>query len=280
MLSLAIVRVALLMSLAFGGFLTVFSGPLAAQTQQAIPTSIPDLSGYDPETRQSMEIACVLQKSNGPVAYGACLTRHIASLQNSTGIPDLSSYDSETRQSMEIACVLQKSNGPVAYGACLTRQIASLQNSTGIPDLSGYDSETRQSMEIACVLQKSKGPVAYGACLSRQIASLQRSPSTPSGGGTNTSKPKKGGTASPPVNARSRFTPEKIMKVHEGMNSDIILEMFGAPSGVSQSTCGASVGEPWNCTIWEYSDNIYMAIFGFARDGGSLTLNNFNIHRK
>ena len=78
-----------------------------------------------------MELACISEKVNGPVAYGACLNRQIASLQSSPGIPSLGGYDRETRQSMELACISEKGNGPVAYGACLNRQIASLQDSHG-----------------------------------------------------------------------------------------------------------------------------------------------------
>jgi hypothetical protein len=63
----------------------------------------------------------------GPVAYGACLNRQIASLQRSPDIPSLSGYDSETRRTIELACVSEKVQGPVAYRACLNRQIASLQ---------------------------------------------------------------------------------------------------------------------------------------------------------
>jgi len=58
--------------------LTIVAGFVAAQ-------GIPNLSGYDRETRQSMELACVSEKVNGPVAYGACLNRQIASLQDSHG---------------------------------------------------------------------------------------------------------------------------------------------------------------------------------------------------
>jgi hypothetical protein len=140
---------------------------------------IPSLSGYDRETRQAMELACISDKTNGPAAYGACLNRQIASLQSSPGIPSLSGYDRETRQAMELACISDKTNGPAAYGACLNRQIASLQSSPGIPSLSGYDRETRQAMELACISDKTNGPVAYGACLNRQIASLRSSPGTP-----------------------------------------------------------------------------------------------------
>ena len=164
-LRLRTVPLTLFTMLAFGVVSTVFSVPLTAQTQRNLPTTVPSLSGYDSETRQSMELACVSQKVDGPVAYSACLNRQIASLQRSPGIPNLSGYDAETRQSMELACISQKVDGPVAYSACLNRQIASLQRSPGIPNLSGYDAETRQSMELACISQKVDGPVTYGACL-------------------------------------------------------------------------------------------------------------------
>jgi hypothetical protein len=42
---------------------------------------IPNLNGYDGETRRTIEIACVSERVNGPVAYGACLDRQIASLR-------------------------------------------------------------------------------------------------------------------------------------------------------------------------------------------------------
>jgi hypothetical protein len=98
MLQLRIVRLTLLTSLAFGAGSTVFSAPLAAETQQDLPANIPDLSGYDRDTRQSIELACIVKKSDGPVAYGACLNRQIASLQGSPGSPNLSGHDGETRQ--------------------------------------------------------------------------------------------------------------------------------------------------------------------------------------
>jgi hypothetical protein len=290
MLQLRIVKRALLISLAF-------CAAHAAQAQQDSTTAIPNLSGYDRETRQSIEMACISQNSNGPVAYGACLNRQITSLQSAPGIPDLSGYNRETRQSIEMACISQNSNGPVAYGACLNRQIASLKNSPGIPDLSGYSRETRQSMEMACISQNSNGPVAYGACLNRQIASLQSSPDissrsgsdgetgqvalpTSTSGGMNSNTSRSGGTVVRSVEETSKFTTENIMKVHQGMSSKKILEMFGAPKNISQAVCGASTGKAWTCTTWEYGEVPYdWASFTFSGDNASLILNNFNVHR-
>lgn len=127
-------------------FLTAcFSDPAIPQTKQHLSTSIPNLGGFDVETRQSMKVACVSEYTNGPVAYSACLNRQIASLQSSQGIPNLSGYDTETRQSMKVACVSEFTNGPVDYGACLNRQIASLQGAQAVPNLSGFDTEMPQT---------------------------------------------------------------------------------------------------------------------------------------
>jgi hypothetical protein len=206
MLRLRIVQLTLLMSLAFGAASTVSCTPLTSQAPQDLPTTIPNLSGYDTETRQSMELACISEKGNGPVAYGACLNR----------------------------------------------QIASLQGSPRIPNLSGYDSQNRQMAT-----------------------------STLSRGGTNSDRPKSGGTAVYSVNSMQRFTTKNIMKIHRGMDSNKILEMFGTPKNVSQSVCGASVGTPWTCTTWEYEETPYdRASFTFSGDSDPLILNDFNVHRK
>jgi hypothetical protein len=57
----------------------VHQAPIAEATR-ASPTSIPDLSGYDDETRRTIELACLAERTEGPVAYGACLRSHIEAL--------------------------------------------------------------------------------------------------------------------------------------------------------------------------------------------------------
>src|SRR3989442_9556399 len=79
-----------------------------------VPTGIPSLSGLDDVTRQSIELACIMQKGEGPVAYGGCLNKQINALRNSPGIPSLSGLDDAKRQSIDLACVTQKGQGPVA----------------------------------------------------------------------------------------------------------------------------------------------------------------------
>ena len=77
------------------------------------------------------------------------------------------------------------------------------------------------------------------------------------------------------------FSTENTMKVHRGMSSSEILELFGNPKNVSQSTCGASVGVPWSCTIWEYGLYPYeRASFTFSGNApDSLILNDFSVTR-
>jgi hypothetical protein len=88
-------------------------------------------------------------------------------------------------------------------------------------------------------------------------------------------------THTAPSTSSVGFTTDNIMKVHRGMKSDKILEMFGAPKDVRQSVCGGAVGTLWTCTIWAYGDSLYDgASFTFSGDSGSLVLNDFNIHRK
>src|SRR2546427_3687527 len=64
-----------------------------------VPTGIPSLSGLDDATRQSIELACMMQKSQGPVAYGRCLHKQINTLRVSPGSTRLSAlYDAPRRQ--------------------------------------------------------------------------------------------------------------------------------------------------------------------------------------
>src|SRR2546426_10779295 len=78
-----------------------------------VPTGIPSLSGLDDATRQSIELACMMQKTQGPVAYRSCLNEQINALRSSPGIPSLSDLDDAARQSTELACTMQNSHRPL-----------------------------------------------------------------------------------------------------------------------------------------------------------------------
>jgi hypothetical protein len=94
---------------------------LAAAVQGA-----PDISGFDKQIRESIELACGVQYANGPAAYAECLRKQIDALRGSPGIPSLSGLDAATRESIELACGVQYGNGPAAYAECLRAQLQSI----------------------------------------------------------------------------------------------------------------------------------------------------------
>jgi len=106
---------------------------LVAQTQQ------PDLSGLSFDDRTSIELACIIEKGNGPATYHACLQKQLRAISGSG--PDLSGLSSDDRTSIELACIIEKGNGPATYHACLQKQLRSISGSG--PDLSGLNSDGR-----------------------------------------------------------------------------------------------------------------------------------------
>jgi hypothetical protein len=70
--------------LVLGAMAAILGAPLVAHAQATAPTPVPNLGGYDSETRESMELACITKKSDGAVAYGACLDQQIASMQTAS----------------------------------------------------------------------------------------------------------------------------------------------------------------------------------------------------
>ena len=78
------------------------------------------------------------------------------------------------------------------------------------------------------------------------------------------------------------FNTENIMRVHQGMSSQEVLDLFGEPKSVRQAVCGAAAGKPWTCTTWSYGAvSQDRATFTFSGDGpDSLVLNDFRIDRK
>src|SRR6266704_297886 len=109
-------------SLAF----TLTAAFVVCRPTPVVAQGVPDLSRFDDATRESIELACIRQKAQGPVVYGSCLNEQISALRSSPGIPSLSGLDDATRESIELACIRQKAQGPVAYGEGLQEQIRSI----------------------------------------------------------------------------------------------------------------------------------------------------------
>jgi S1-C subfamily serine protease len=114
----------------FGLILLATSPCLRAQ-------AVPSLDRFDSETRQSLELTCLISRTEGPAAYGGCLNGHIEALRTSPPVPDLAKLDDATRRSVQLACVIEKRQGPALYARCLNGEIAALRRSPRAPSLSG-----------------------------------------------------------------------------------------------------------------------------------------------
>jgi hypothetical protein len=78
----------------------------------------------------------------------------------------------------------------------------------------------------------------------------------------------------------SKFSTENIMKVHQGMNSNEILALFGEPQKISAAVCGRPPDQ-WTCTTWEYGEfPNKRASFTFSGEHDSLKLNNFEVDKR
>ena len=123
-----------------------------------------DLSHLDPETRQSIELACVMEKTRGPAPYTACINRQLASIRGTRGIPDLSNLDRQTRQSIELACVMEKSEGPARYAACISRHLASIEGGEADHESSADLMAPQQAKEPDSLIEEAPlgGDGGYG----------------------------------------------------------------------------------------------------------------------
>lgn len=79
----------------------------------------------------------------------------------------------------------------------------------------------------------------------------------------------------------SSFTTENIMKVHQGMSSSEILQLFGEPKSISSAVCGGAFNNLWRCTTWKYGGEFPhdRASFTFSGKHGSYVLNSFDVDR-
>jgi hypothetical protein len=145
----------------------------------AVGQAIPDLRGLDAETRQSLDLACIAARQQGPVAYARCVNEQLAALRESPGMPDLYRFDAATRQSIQLACNGVKLQGPAAYARCLHHQVDALRDAPRMPDLPSLDAESRHALDLACISAKSQGPAEYARCLQEQLDALRSAPDVP-----------------------------------------------------------------------------------------------------
>ena len=158
------------------------SSPQVKSKSETTSSSRQEISGLTSDERRSIEAVCSHAKYNqGPAAYNACVSKHMASLRSAPSRPDLSRLSSEERRSIESVCSQAKYNqGPVPYNACLSKHLASLGSSSPGPNLSRFSKEEMRSIESVCSHAKyNQGPAAYNACLSKHAASLGSSSPRP-----------------------------------------------------------------------------------------------------
>ncbi len=128
---------------------------------------------------QSMELACLLAKTDGPGSYNQCLATQRASFAGAPPRPNLTELDYEDRQSLELACLLAKSDGPASYVQCQHRQVQSLSTAPARPILSGLTYAEQQSLDLACILAKADGPASLHRCLATHVKQLEAGPRSP-----------------------------------------------------------------------------------------------------
>jgi len=137
------------------------------------PHPKPDISTLSYDEKASIEMACVMAKSEGPASYNRCLSSELARLASAPAHPDLSRLSYDEKASIEMACVMAKSEGPASYNRCLSSELARLAGAPAHPDLSRLSYDEKASIEMACVMAKSEGPASYNRCLSSELARLQ-----------------------------------------------------------------------------------------------------------
>lgn len=98
---------------------------------EVVPEQTPEsqqeaLSRLDRDTRQSIELACVTEYTQGPAPYRICVEQQLQSIQGAGRAPDLSGLDSDTRQSIELACVTEFTQGPAQYRRCVKQLLQSI----------------------------------------------------------------------------------------------------------------------------------------------------------
>ena len=77
-----------------------------------------------------------------------------------------------------------------------------------------------------------------------------------------------------------KFTQQNIDRLHIGMSSSEVRDMFEAPDRVRVTTCGGSTSKPWTCEIWEYKTSNYRTNdFYFSMEGDNKRLNSWNVSR-
>ena len=138
-----------------------------------------DLRALSSVERQSIDLACISAKGDGPAAMNRCMAIQLAAFERGPRAPDLRALSSAERQSIDLACISAKGDGPASMNRCLASQLAAFERGPRAPDLRALSSVERQSIDLACISAKGDGPAAMNRCLATQLATFERGPLSP-----------------------------------------------------------------------------------------------------
>lgn len=131
------------------------------------------------DERSSIELACIISKSQGPAAYNDCVNGQLRQLASAPRTPSMASLSYDEKSAIELACITTKSEGVARYNRCLVSQIRELESAPRQPSMSGLSYDEKSAIKLACITTKSEGAARYNRCLIGQLKELQSAPRTP-----------------------------------------------------------------------------------------------------
>ncbi|MBZ0070847.1 MAG: peptidoglycan-binding protein [Gammaproteobacteria bacterium] len=131
------------------------------------------------DERSSIELACIIAKTQGPAAYNDCVNRQLEQLASAPRTPSMASLSYDERSAIELACITTKSEGAASYNRCLASQIRELESAPRQPSMSGLSYDEKSAIELACITTKSEGAASYNRCLASQLRELESAPRQP-----------------------------------------------------------------------------------------------------
>jgi hypothetical protein len=156
------------------------SPPITAESNSHSDQATQSQSPLTSDERSSIELACIIAKSQGPAAYNGCVDTQLQQLASAPRTPSMASLSYDEKSAIELACITNKSEGAANYNRCLVSQIRALESGPRQPSMAGLTVDEKSAIELACITAKSEGAASYNRCLVGQLRELQNAPRTPS----------------------------------------------------------------------------------------------------
>lgn len=131
------------------------------------------------EERSSIELACIIAKSQGPAAYRECIDVQLQQLTMAPRAPGMESLSYDEKSAIQLACIVKKSEGAASYNRCLIAQVRALDEAPRQPNLAGLSYDEKSAIQLACITSKADGAASYNRCLVAQVQALEEAPRQP-----------------------------------------------------------------------------------------------------